>query len=145
MPSLRAVLLTALLAASHAFTARQRHAASHAFTAKQRHAAKPRLASEQAPESTTDRRSLLGLLVPLGVGAATQAPLIALIANPPDESTRTAMLESWCAADYCTLLGGGAGFSPGAGGFVGNYVPPDDDFARERDAILAEAARGSGS
>ena len=132
MPSPRAVLLTALLAASHAFTARQRHAA------------KPRLASEQEPASA-DRRSLLGLLVPLGVGAATQAPLIALIANPPDESTRTAMLESWCAADYCTLLGGGAGYSPGAGGFVGNYVPPDDDFARERDAILAEAARGSGS
>ena len=126
MPSPRAVLLTALLAASHAFTARQRHA------------------SKQEP-TTTDRRSLLGLLVPLGVGAATQAPLIALIANPPDESTRTAMLESWCAADYCTLLGGGAGYSPGAGGFVGNYVPPDDDFARERDAILAEAARGSGS
>ena len=91
------------------------------------------------------KRQLLGLLVPLGVGAATQAPLIALIANPPDESTRTAMLESWCAADYCTLLGGGAGYSPGAGGFVGNYVPPDDDFARERDAILAEAARSSGS
>ena len=135
MPSLRAVLLTALLAASHAFTARQRHAA---VTARQRHA------SKQEP-TTTDRRSLLGLLVPLGVGAATQAPLIALIANPPDESTRTAMLESWCAADYCTLLGGGAGYSPGAGGFVGNYVPPDDDFARERDAILAEAARGSGS
>ena len=85
------------------------------------------------------------VFVPLGVGTATQAPLIALIANPPDESTRTAMLESWCAADYCTLLGGGAGYSPGAGGFVGNYVPPDDDFARERDAILAEAARGSGS
>jgi len=135
MPSPRAVLLTALLAASHAFTARQRHAA---VTARQRHA------SKQEP-TTTDRRSLLGLLVPLGVGAATQAPLIALIANPPDESTRTAMLESWCAADYCTLLGGGAGYSPGAGGFVGNYVPPDDDFARERDAILAEAARGSGS
>jgi hypothetical protein len=135
MPSLRAVLLTALLAASHAFTAKQRHAA---VTARQRHA------SKQEP-TTTDRRSLLGLLVPLGVGAATQAPLIALIANPPDESTRTAMLESWCAADYCTLLGGGAGYSPGAGGFVGNYVPPDDDFARERDAILAEAARGSGS
>ena len=135
MPSPRAVLLTALLAATHAFTAKQRHAA---VTARQRHA------SKQEP-TTTDRRSLLGLLVPLGVGAATQAPLIALIANPPDESTRTAMLESWCAADYCTLLGGGAGYSPGAGGFVGNYVPPDDDFARERDAILAEAARGSGS
>jgi len=37
------------------------------------------------------------------------------------------MLSSWCAADYCTLLGGGAGYGGGASAFPGNYVEPDEE------------------
>jgi len=75
----------------------------------------------------TSRRSWLALLVPVGVGAATQAPLIALIVNPPDQETREGMLESWCTADYCTLLGGGAGYAPSGASFPGNYVEPESE------------------
>ena len=65
-------------------------------------------------------------LFPVGVGLASQAPLLGLIANPPDATARDEMLSSWCAADYCTLLGGGAGYG-GASAFPGNYVEPDEE------------------
>ena len=80
---------------------------------------------DATPESSS-RRNLLALLFPVGVGLGSQAPLLGLIANPPDAAARDEMLSSWCAADYCTLLGGGAGYG-GASAFPGNYVEPDDE------------------
>ena len=80
---------------------------------------------DATPESSS-RRNLLALLFPVGVGLGSQAPLLGLIANPPDATARDEMLSSWCAADYCTLLGGGAGYG-GASAFPGNYVEPDDE------------------
>ena len=75
---------------------------------------------------SASRRSWLALLFPIGVGAAAQAPLIALIAKPPDEAARDGMLSSWCTADYCTLLGGGAGYAASGSSFPGNYVDPEE-------------------
>ena len=80
---------------------------------------------DATPESSS-RRNLLALLFPVGVGLGSQAPLLGLIANPPDAAARDEMLSSWCAADYCTLLGGGAGYG-GASAFPGNYVEPEDE------------------
>ena len=80
---------------------------------------------DATPESSS-RRNLLALLFPVGVGLGSQAPLLGLIANPPDAAARDEMLSSWCAADYCTLLGGGAGYG-GASAFPGNYVEPDEE------------------
>ena len=80
---------------------------------------------DATPESSS-RRNLLALLFPVGVGLGSQAPLLGLITNPPDATARDEMLSSWCAADYCTLLGGGAGYG-GASAFPGNYVEPDDE------------------
>ena len=80
---------------------------------------------DATPESSS-RRNLLALLFPVGVGLGSQAPLLGLIANPPDATARDEMLSSWCAADYCTLLGGGAGYG-GASAFPGNYVEPDEE------------------
>ena len=79
---------------------------------------------DATPESSS-RRNLLALLFPVGVGLGSQAPLLGLIANPPDATARDEMLSSWCAADYCTLLGGGAGYA--ASSFPGNYVEPDEE------------------
>ena len=81
---------------------------AHRYAATRRKAA---LRARQPPaeEQTADRRAWLGALLPVGVGLAAQAPLIALIARPPDESARDKTLSSWCNSDYCTLLGGGAG------------------------------------
>ena len=78
------------------------------------------------PAPSASRRSWLALLFPIGVGAAAQAPLIALIAKPPDEAARDGMLSSWCTADYCTLLGGGAGYAASGNSFPGNYVEPEE-------------------
>ena len=101
-----------------------------ALTPRPRRAPAPSRLSTDArrdatPESSS-RRNLLALLFPVGVGLGAQAPLLGLIANPPDAAARDEMLSSWCAADYCTLLGGGAGYG-GASAFPGNYVEPDDE------------------
>ena len=81
---------------------------------------------DATPESSSRRNVLAAVAFPVAVGLGSQAPLLSLIANPPDATARDEMLSSWCAADYCTLLGGGAGYG-GASAFPGNYVEPDDE------------------
>ena len=81
---------------------------------------------DTAPESSSRRNVLAAIAFPVAVGLGSQAPLLGLIANPPDAAARDEMLSSWCAADYCTLLGGGAGYG-GASAFPGNYVEPDEE------------------
>ena len=81
---------------------------------------------DAAPESSSRRNVLAAVAFPVAVGLGSQAPLLGLIANPPDATARDEMLSSWCAADYCTLLGGGAGYG-GASAFPGNYVEPDEE------------------
>ena len=81
---------------------------------------------DATPESSSRRNVLAAVAFPVAVGLGSQAPLLGLIANPPDATARDEMLSSWCAADYCTLLGGGAGYG-GASAFPGNYVDPDDE------------------
>ena len=81
---------------------------------------------DATPESSSRRNVLAAIAFPVAVGLGSQAPLLGLIANPPDAAARDEMLSSWCAADYCTLLGGGAGYG-GASAFPGNYVEPDDE------------------
>ena len=81
---------------------------------------------DATPESSTRRNVLAAVAFPVAVGLGSQAPLLGLIANPPDATARDEMLSSWCAADYCTLLGGGAGYG-GASAFPGNYVEPDEE------------------
>ena len=81
---------------------------------------------DATPESSSRRNVLAAVTFPVAVGLGSQAPLLGLIANPPDATARDEMLSSWCAADYCTLLGGGAGYG-GASAFPGNYVEPDDE------------------
>ena len=81
---------------------------------------------DATPESSSRRNFLAAVAFPVAVGLRSQAPLLGLIANPPDAAARDEMLSSWCAADYCTLLGGGAGYG-GASAFPGNYVEPDDE------------------
>ena len=80
---------------------------------------------DATPESSSRRNVLAAVAFPVAVGLGSQAPLLGLIANPPDATARDEMLSSWCAADYCTLLGGGAGYA--AASFPGNYVEPDDE------------------
>ena len=81
---------------------------------------------DATPESSSRRNVLAAIAFPVAVGLGSQAPLLGLIANPPDAAARDEMLSSWCAADYCTLLGGGAGYG-GASAFPGNYVEPDEE------------------
>ena len=81
---------------------------------------------DATPESSSRRNVLAAIAFPVAVGLGSQAPLLGLIANPPDATARDEMLSSWCAADYCTLLGGGAGYG-GTSAFPGNYVEPDDE------------------
>ena len=81
---------------------------------------------DATPESSSRRNVLAAVAFPVAVGLGSQAPLLGLIANPPDATARDEMLSSWCAADYCTLLGGGAGYG-GASAFPGNYVEPDEE------------------
>ena len=81
---------------------------------------------DATPESSSRRNVLAAIAFPVAVGLGSQAPLLGLIANPPDAAARDEMLSSWCAADYCTLLGGGAGYG-GASAFPGNYAEPDDE------------------
>ena len=81
---------------------------------------------DATPESSSRRNVLAAVAFPVAVGLGSQAPLLGLIANPPDAAARDEMLSSWCAADYCTLLGGGAGYG-GASAFPGNYVEPDEE------------------
>ena len=81
---------------------------------------------DATPESSSRRNVLAAIAFPVAVGLGSQAPLLGLIANPPDATARDEMLSSWCAADYCTLLGGGAGYG-GASAFPGNYVEPDEE------------------
>ena len=81
---------------------------------------------DATPESSSRRNLLAAIAFPVAVGLGSQAPLLGLIANPPDAAARDEMLSSWCAADYCTLLGGGAGYG-GASAFPGNYVEPDEE------------------
>ena len=81
---------------------------------------------DATPESSSRRNVLAAVAFPVAVGLGSQAPLLGLIANPPDAAARDEMLSSWCAADYCTLLGGGAGYG-GASAFPGNYVEPDNE------------------
>ena len=89
-----------------------------------------RLATDARRDATHESRSrrnvLAAIAFPVAVGLGSQAPLLGLIANPPDAAARDEMLSSWCAADYCTLLGGGAGYG-GASAFPGNYVEPDEE------------------
>ena len=84
---------------------------------------------DATPESSSRRNVLAAVAFPVAVGLGSQAPLLGLIANPPDATARDEMLSSWCAADYCTLLGGGAGYG-GTSAFPGNYVEPDDEAAK---------------
>ena len=92
-----------------------------------RWARKPSAPPIEQTEPTSSRRNVLAAVAfPVAVGLGSQAPLLGLIANPPDATARDEMLSSWCAADYCTLLGGGAGYG-GASAFPGNYVEPDDE------------------
>jgi len=81
---------------------------------------------DATPASSSRRNVLAAVAFPVAVGLGSQAPLLGLIANPPDAAARDEMLSSWCAADYCTLLGGGAGYG-GASAFPGNYVEPDEE------------------
>ena len=81
---------------------------------------------DTAPESSSRRNVLAAIAFPVAVGLGSQAPLLGLIANPPDAAARDEMLSSWCAAGYCTLLGGGAGYG-GASAFPRNYVEPDEE------------------
>ena len=81
---------------------------------------------DATPEASSRRNVLAAIAFPVAVGLGSQAPLLGLIANPPDAAARDEMLSSWCAADYCTLLGGGAGYG-GASAFPGNYVEPDEE------------------
>mmetsp|Transcript_20000 Transcript_20000/g.39717 ORF Transcript_20000/g.39717 Transcript_20000/m.39717 type:complete len:147 (+) Transcript_20000:239-679(+) len=97
-------------------------------------------ASRRDPGATEEesgganRRGFLGLLFPVAVVAAANAPFLALMASPPDEETLDQQKADWCKSDYCTLLGGGAGFgSGGGGGSYGDYVEPtesNDEAAR---------------
>ena len=90
-------------------------------------ARKPSAPPIEQNEPISSRRNVLAAVAfPVAVGLGSQAPLLGLIANPPDAAARDEMLSSWCAADYCTLLGGGAGYG-GASAFPGNYVEPDDE------------------
>ena len=89
-------------------------------------ARKPSAPIEQTEPTSSRRNVLAAIAFPVAVGLGSQAPLLGLIANPPDAAARDEMLSSWCAADYCTLLGGGAGYG-GASAFPGNYVEPDDE------------------
>ena len=107
----------------------------------------------EAEGEGADRRSVLGLLgplVPLAFGVAANAPLFALVVAPPTKEAREGMLESWCKSDYCTLLGGGAGYVPqgGADGYA-NYVPPDDAAVARAEAdlaaMIAAATTGGGA
>ena len=92
-----------------------------------RWARKPSAPPIEQNEPTSSRRNVLAAVAfPVAVGLGSQAPLLGLIANPPDAAARDEMLSSWCAADYCTLQGGGAGYG-GASAFPGNYVEPDDE------------------
>ena len=81
---------------------------------------------DATPESSSRRNVLAAVAFPVAVGLGSQAPLLGLIANPPDATARDEMLSSWCAADYCTLLRGGAGYG-GASAFPGNYAEPDEE------------------
>ena len=81
---------------------------------------------DATPEASSRRNVLAAIAFPVAVGLGSQAPLLGLIANPPDAAARDEMLSAWCAADYCTLLGGGAGYGS-ASAFPGNYVEPDDE------------------
>ena len=71
------------------------------------------VATRATPSDQGDRRALLAQGL---VAVALIAPQIGLIVAAPDDATREATLEEWCKSDYCTLLGGGAGFSGGGGG-----------------------------
>ena len=128
------VLLLCTLSKALALTTRPlARAPSHLFrrTRGTRRGTRPWARKPSAPpieqtEPTSSRRNVLAAVAfPLAVGLGSQAPLLGLIANPPDATARDEMLSSWCAADYCTLLGGGAGYG-GASAFPGNYVEPDE-------------------
>ena len=57
--------------------------------------------------SDEGRRSLL---FPVAAAVAVNLPLFAVIFSPPNDDEREATLTEWCRSDYCTLLGGGAGY-----------------------------------
>ena len=125
------VLLLCTLSKALALTTRPlARAPSHLFRrtrGTRRWARKPSAPPIEQNEPTSSRRNVLAAVAfPVAVGLGSQAPLLGLIANPPDATARDEMLSSWCAADYCTLLGGGAGYG-GASAFPGNYVEPDEE------------------
>ena len=135
MQRLAFVLLLCTLSKALALTTRPlARAPSHLFrrtrgtrSGTRRGARKPSAPPIEQTEPTSSRRNVLAAVAfPVAVGLGSQAPLLGLIANPPDAAARDEMLSSWCAADYCTLLGGGAGYG-GASAFPGNYVEPDDE------------------
>merc|ERR1719152_1098930 len=70
------------------------------------------VATRATPSDQGDRRALLAQGL---VAVALIAPQIGLIVAAPGEAT----LEEWCKSDYCTLLGGGAGFGGGGGSDFG--------------------------
>ena len=125
------VLLLCTLSKALALTTRPlARAPSHLFRrtrGTRRWARKPSAPPIEQNEPTSSRRNVLAAVAfPVAVGLGSQAPLLGLIANPPDATARDEMLSSWCAADYCTLLGGGAGYG-GTSAFPGNYVEPDEE------------------
>lgn len=75
-----------------------------------------RLAATADDVNGESRRKLLGLALPVAVALIGQSPLLAVIAKPPSAEQREEMLTEWCKGEYCTLLGGGAGYFSDSGG-----------------------------
>jgi len=71
-----------------------------------------------AEEENKTRRNILGLAVPFTVALIANAPFLAVMSKPPTQDERETMLTEWCKGEYCTLLGGGAGYFEGASATV---------------------------
>lgn len=80
------------------------------------------------------RKTILGLLFPIGVAISANAPFLYVILNPPSPDEREVMLMDFCKGDTCTLLGGGSGFVGGdrGGDMIGAdalaAIPSLEDF-----------------
>eukprot|EP00548_Thalassiothrix_antarctica_P000723 CAMPEP_0194143944 /NCGR_PEP_ID=MMETSP0152-20130528/13041_1 /TAXON_ID=1049557 /ORGANISM="Thalassiothrix antarctica, Strain L6-D1" /LENGTH=99 /DNA_ID=CAMNT_0038843573 /DNA_START=269 /DNA_END=568 /DNA_ORIENTATION=+ len=87
------------------------------------------------------RRNLFGLAIPVTAALIANAPFIAVMIKSPTADEREEMLTEWCKGDYCTLLGGGAGFSSSSnGGTYDNAVAQRMPSSEEFEALAREAA-----
>jgi hypothetical protein len=100
--------------------------------------------------SSKTRRNILGLALPLTVALIANAPFLAVMSKPPTENERETMLTEWCKGEYCTLLGGGAGYFEGASATVdavynSDLEMPSVEEYQEQSRIAAELAINNNS